>query len=297
MKPDHPDFATVSFIANELEQLAGGRDMLRATFPLLVQDAVDFVIDPVRTARTRISDLDSVEKTFIGLKIEHFLRDFLGIPNGLRDLRIGGLDVDVKNTVRATWMIPPETFSNEEPCVLVMVATERNACSLGVFIARASYLNKPNRDRKRSVRKKSFENIWWLLEGEPLPESRFAGLDMARFRQLRQIRGGAKRTAQFFRENLGQAWHRDVLLGLLHDQLDPMKRVRGNGGARDLLAPEGIALLSGVYNAKEVAELNAASVGRDEFIALKVGKNRALSIAQHGSSSKVPPQNGGYSKL
>ena len=270
MTPDHPDFSLISQIVSEIELRSGGQSKLSANFPELVQDAVDFVVDPIRTARTLISDLDNVEKTFIGLKIEHYLRDFLGVPKGLRDLRIGDLDVDVKNTVRGTWMIPPETFSNQEPCVLVMVATEKNECSLGVIIARPDYLNAPNRDGKRSVSASAFANIWWLLRNERLPQSRFAEIDMQRFRELRSVKGGAKRAAQFFRENCEMVIHRNVILGLLHDQLDPMKRLRGNGGARDILAAEGIALLSGSYDRNLIAKYELPLCSREEFIATQI---------------------------
>jgi Restriction endonuclease NaeI len=110
MEPTHPDFATLTPLQEELFRLSGGVTKLAVAFPKLVSDAVDFVIDPTRTARTKISELDNVEKTFIGLKIEHYLRDFLDVPKGLRDLRLNGIDVDIKNTVSRTWMIPPETY-------------------------------------------------------------------------------------------------------------------------------------------------------------------------------------------
>lgn len=190
------------------------------------------------------------------------------------------MDVDVKNTVRSTWMIPPETFSNQEPCVLVMVATEKHECSLGVFVARADYLNAPNRDGKRSVSAHAFQNIWWLLQNENLPQSRFSGIDMARFRELRTVGGGTRRAAQFFRENLGRAIHRNVVLGLLHDQLDPMKRLWGNGGARYILAAEGIALLSGAYDSSVISRFDLPVCSRDEFIAAVVGQQHAFSISQ-----------------
>ena len=76
-----------------------GREGLRQRLPRLIADAIDFVIDPVRTARTKVADLDNVEKTFVGLKIEHFFRDFLDLPKGICDLRIDGFDLDIKNTV------------------------------------------------------------------------------------------------------------------------------------------------------------------------------------------------------
>lgn len=110
MRSEHQDFESLTAIRDAILGNCGGAAALAAALPALIADAVDFVVDPVRTARTLISDLDNVEKTFIGLKIEHFLRDFLDFPKGIRDLRIGGVDVDVKTTVGKTWMIPPETF-------------------------------------------------------------------------------------------------------------------------------------------------------------------------------------------
>ncbi len=239
------DEAKLGALAAELFRLVGGKEVFIDRFPEIISDAVDYVIDPVRTARTKVSELDNVEKTFIGLKVEHFLRDFIGVPKGLRDLRLADEDVDVKNTVRNNWMIPPETFRNSEPCILVMVATEERQCSLGIIIAREDYLNKPNRDGKRSIRKQSFENIHWIFKDRPLPESRYQGIDMRRFQELRSLKGGSKRAAQFFRENLQKAVHRGVLQGLLYDQKDYMKRVRGNGGARDLLYKERTVILCG----------------------------------------------------
>lgn len=281
MKQDHIDYPVIKQIVDEIERLSGGMQNLENEFPTLIQDAVDFVIDPIRTARSTIAELDNVEKTFIGLKVEHFLRDYLGVPKGLRDLRIGDRDVDVKNTVLKTWMIPPETFRNQEPCALVMITSPSNTCSLGVFVARPEYLNADNRDKKRSVSAKAFSNIWWILKDKSLPESRFKGIDMARFRELRNMKFGNRRLAQFLRENLNRVIHRSVLLGLLHDQLDPMKRLRGNGGVRDVLAKEGIVVFSGAYDAKMIEKMSAPRCSKDEFVATHVGEEEALRIARN----------------
>ena len=265
--PSSIDQERLQSLALELYRLVGGRDVFISKFPELISDAVDYVIDPVRTARTKISELDNVEKTFIGLKVEHFLRDFIGVPKGLRDLELAGQDVDVKNTVRNNWMIPPETFRNSEPCILVMVATNERLCSLGIIIAREEYLNRPNRDGKRTIKKASFDNIYWIFRDRPLPESRYEGVNMKRFRELRSsVKGGSKRVAQFFRENQGICIHRSVLQGLLFDQKDYMKRVRGNGGARDILFEEQMVILSGYYHSGLISDFGLPACGRDEFI-------------------------------
>lgn len=236
---------------------------------MILKEAAEFVIDPVRTARTAIQDLDNVEKTFIGLKVEHFFRDFVDLPKGARDLSLDGVDIDIKNTVTSTWMIPPETYRQQEPCLLI--ATERTgaSCSLGLMVAREAYLTAPNRDQKRGVSAAGKQQIVWLVKDEPMPPSRWEDIDILRFRELRKIRPGRERAAQFFRENLSKVIHRTILVALLFDQKDPIKRTRGNGGARDLLRPEGIEILSGVYDKRRLKELGMSSIEKDEFIAVR----------------------------
>ena len=48
-----------------------------------------------------------------------------------------------------------------------------------------------------------------------------------------------------------------------------MKRLGKNGGARDKLADEGIAILSGKYDTVLINRLNLGHVGPDEFISFK----------------------------
>lgn len=270
MESDHPDYPQLALIARGIFEKAGGLEALNDNIPILIQDAIDFVVDPVRTARTKVSELDNVEKTFIGLKIEHFFRDFLDVPKGLRDLEIDGIDVDVKNTVGAGWTIPPETYKNSEPVVLVMVADERRRCSLGLLVARPEYMRTAaNRDAKLGLKAASWSHIWWLVESAHLPDSRWAGIDMARFRELRSIKGGSRRAAQFFRENLGRRVHRSIVQSLLFDQLDYMKRIRGNSGAKDLLAGERIAILSGRYRLSLIRHFGLPQCSKDEFVSVQ----------------------------
>lgn len=265
---DHPDAPTLRVIRDAILSRVGGAEALRLALPGLIAEAVEFVIDPVRTARTKVAELDNVEKTFIGLKIEHFFRDYLDLPKGIRDLRIDGFDLDIKNTVGATWMIPLESYSSGEPCLLIASAAGGGTCGLGLMLARGAYLTKPNRDKKRGVSAAGRANILWLVERAPLPASRWGGIDMARFRELRKMRGGAKRAAAFFRENPGMRMHRSIVQALLFDQHDYMKRLRGNCGARDVLKPEGIMLLSGKYDSRQIAALGLARLDGDEFIAV-----------------------------
>jgi hypothetical protein len=265
----HPDFAELSHIRDGILRRIDGGKTLSELLPGLIKEAVDFVLDPVRTGRTQMSELDRVEKTFIGLKIEHFLRDLLDVPRGIkRDMQIDGVDVDIKNTVSANWMIPPETYTAAEPCLLIATAKFDGQCWLGLMIAREQYLNPgANRDQKRSVSEAGKRNILWLVEGVPYPPSSWAGIDMARFRELRRVHPGEQRAALFFQENLNRKIQRAVIQALLHDQKDYMKRLRYNGGARGILAAQGIDLLSATYG-KKSARQRGIELAKDEWIAL-----------------------------
>lgn len=265
--PGHPDFGLLSLIADEIEALIGIR--LEAAFTALILDAVEFVLDPIRTGRTTIVQLDNVEKTFIGLKVEHFVRDLLNAPKGVRDLTLAGHDVDVKNTVSRSWawMIPPESFRNEEPVLLIAADEDARKAWMGLLVCRPQYLGSPNRDDKRGVLSSAYQHILWLAEGLDWPPNRWHGLDMRRFRELRDVPGGAARAAMFFEENLGRVTHRSIAVALLFDQQDPLKRLRGNHGARDILAPKGIALLSGTRDRSVAAQLGFLIAG-DEFVAV-----------------------------
>lgn len=48
-----------------------------------------------------------------------------------------------------------------------------------------------------------------------------------------------------------------------------MKRLRENGGARDILQPQGIELLSGPYGKQRLSSLGLPAILDDEFIAIK----------------------------
>jgi hypothetical protein len=212
------------------------------------------------------------------VKIEHFLRDWLGAPKWLqRDLSIDGVEVDIKNTIGSTWMIPPETFRAEEPCLLIATAKFDGRCWLGLVLARDAYLNSAegNRDKKRTISEAGRKNIMWLVEDQEYPPSRWEGINMERFRELRKMQGGKLRAVQFFKENVGSIIHRSIVQALLHDQRDYMRRLRGDKkqvGARELLSEERIALLCGAWgdDCKVAAQAGFSDLTSEEWVAVRI---------------------------
>lgn len=59
-----------------------------------------------------------------------------------------------------------------------------------------------------------------------------------------------------------------------------MKRMRGNGGIRDILGPEGIAVLSGAYDAPLAKQLGYGILLKDEFLAISPSDQQQADLLQ-----------------
>lgn len=242
----HPDFAELKPIFDALV-CADTTSPITEQFSELCRVAVDYVLDPIRTGRTTIHELDKNEKSFIGLKIEHAIIDHFGFPRGVKyDMRVGEAEVDIKNSIATGWAIPRETYTYEGVCLIAAFDESKWKSWLGLMKCRDEYLGKKNQDAKRGIPVSSFEHVMWLAEGVPLAPSKWDEVDVKLLRKLRAVvKTGNERARLFFESHTNIKLHRDVVHALLYDQLDYMKRIRGNGGARDLLGPAGIAIVSG----------------------------------------------------
>ncbi len=235
--------------------------------PALLRQAIDEVIDSRRTNRYTLNQLEKTEKTYLGTKIEILLRNALQFEHGkVLDLSIDGIEVDVKNTVGTQWTIPLEAV--EHPCILIR-ADEANAlCWFGLLVIREEHLNPgKNRDQKRSISAAARKRIHWLLEKTKYPENFWASLGTAAA-EITGLSGGTERIAALFRYVQGRRISRNAVEALAR-QKDYMKRIRRNGGARDLLSPEGIAILWGKKDQALIEALGLPQCTRDEFISFK----------------------------
>lgn len=240
----HADYQAISKLEADLLNAVGGRERFEEKLRGFFRSAIDEVIDTARTGRFFFSELEKTEKTYLGTKFEIVLRDWLGVPKGIKlDLLIGGEEVDVKSSTssaRGGWMIPPEAI--DELCILIKVREHDALCDFGLVRARPEYLRQScNRDAKTSFSARGMANIWWMTRDFPYTPN-FWTLTSDADRQSIMQGGGTQRIARLF-ELFPETPVSRVQIEAVAAQDDFMKRIRRNGGARDILAPKGIAIL------------------------------------------------------
>lgn len=261
---DHRDYEVLTTL--EAALIKGGKGMarIRKEVPQLIRRAIDEVIDAPRSGRLTFDQVEKTEKTYLGTKIEIFLRKFFGFPKGLLDLRIDGHDVDIKNTVGENWMIPTEAI--EKACILVASDEKKALCQLGLVVCHREYLTQgQNKDSKKSISAEGFAHILWLLKDQPYPPNFWEKLDPQVVKRIMAPDSATQKVVQLFREVQKMPISRNVILAIA-PQNDSLKRLRKNGGARDTLMKEGIAVLSGVYDAPLAKKLGLPLLGREEFM-------------------------------
>lgn len=269
LSSDHADFGELAALEIDLLTAVGGHDPFRAKLLSFFRSAIDEVIDTARTGRKFFCDLEKTEKTYLGTKFEILLRDWLQVPRGVfLDLLIGDREVDVKSTTGggSGWMIPPEAI--DQFCILLRVNEVKATCAVGLVRARPDYLRGgQNRDAKTSLSAAGTRNIWWLVSDFPYTPNFWTLIDDNLAKQIMSSGKGKKRLAALFETCIGLPISR-VQVAAIAAQDDFMKRIRRNGGARDLLAPKGIAILYSETDQKLIRDL-AIKVGYREFVSFK----------------------------
>ena len=242
-----------------------------------MRKAIDEVIDSPRTNRFTLDETEKTEKTYLGTKIEILLRSWLGFPKGnILDLSIDGIECDVKSTMHQTWMIPSEAMGH--PCLLVKTDEESARFSIGLIVIRKEVLTSGrNQDGKSSISKAGKGLIRWILQNEPYPENFWQNLSPDLRHAITSKSSGTARVTALFRNVQGKPISRSLVLAVAQ-QKDAMKRLRKNGGARDPLVRDGIALLSGNYDSQLIKALNLPKCGKDEFISFCPIEEADLSL-------------------
>ncbi len=266
---DHIDHADLSRLEADLLAAVGGKELFEEKLRSFFRSAIDEVIDTARTGRYFLSELEKTEKTYLGTKFEILLRDWLKVPKGVvLDLMIGGREVDVKSTTGGAsgWMIPPEAI--EHLCILLRVNEVASTCAVGLVRTRKEYLRTgENRDKKTSFSASGTKNIWWIVHDFAYTPNFWTQIDSKLRESIMSHGGGTKRLSVLFENCQGMPISRVLIAGIAA-QDDFMKRIRRNGGARDYLAPKGIAVLYSESD-RDLMHKLGLSFGAREFVSCK----------------------------
>lgn len=281
----HLDYADLSKLETDLLAAVGGQQLFEEKLRSFFRSAIDEVIDTARTGRFFLKQLEKTEKTYLGTKFENLLRDWLQVPRGvILDLLIGGQEVDVKSTTggKSDWMIPREAI--DQLCVLLRVNEEISKCAVGLARARSGYLRAgTNQDKKTSFSASGTANIWWLVSDFDYTPNFWTLID-ADLRDVIMNSGkGKKRLAALFENCIGMPISR-IQVEAVAAQDDYMKRLRRNGGARDLLAPKGIAIL---YSETDRALMHSLGLkfGYREFLSHRARNEAEINLLR--SAGKI----------
>jgi hypothetical protein len=262
------DVALLTYLADVLRGSVADPDGIEGATAQLIRRAIDEVIDAPRTRRFVLDECEKTEKTYLGTKIEILFRDAIGQPKGKSlDLNLGGIEADIKHSIGTTWMIPKEAV--DRPCVLITENEQTARFCLGLIVCRPENLTSGiNRDSKLQVSASGRANILWLAKDMPYPRNIWQEFDPELKTLILSHRGGSQRLAELFRQLQRTPIPRSAIPAVA-SQLDSLKRLRANGGARDILRPENIALLWGQNDRALITALGLGSLLSDEFISLR----------------------------
>lgn len=164
-------------------------------------------------------------------------------------------------------MIPREAVGH--PCILISANEKTAKCSFGLVVIQEDILTAgSNQDKKKTISASGLSSVHWLLRNKDYPKNFWEGVSPQILRTVTGSRGGSERLAEMFRLFERRPISREVILALA-PQKDTLKRLRKNGGARDRLVKEGIALLSGKYHGALIERLDLPRCNPDEFISIR----------------------------
>jgi restriction endonuclease NaeI len=236
----------------------------------------DMLLDGQHTGRYRWDQLYKTEKTHFGTLVEINLQREFGFADGqAMDFAIEGIDVDCKYAQKvADWMIPPEAMGH---VILGLWASDdAGRWSLGLFRVTEGVLtsSRGNRDLKRRLSSAGKSAVAWIFRDQSLPENALLRIPPADVRRIFDQEHGTKRVDMLFRLAQQRLVSRAVV-ATVAQQEDYMKRVRGNGGSRSSLQPEGIVILGQYDSHRRVARALGLPVpGAGESVSVRLASRR-----------------------
>jgi hypothetical protein len=233
----------------------------------LIRRALDEVIDGPRTSRWSLDQLSNTEQTYVGTKVEILVRNSLELEPGLEtDVRIQGVDVDVKWSKSLEWQIGPENVG--KICLGLGLSAKRKHFSVGVFRASSQNLRAGrNRDRKTSLTASAFRSqVVWLVRDASLPPNFVEELAPSIRQQILAGRSAQERIRLLAQLVPGVSIPRIAFETVARDKRDPMRRLRRDASRPNPLG--GMVLLSTKYSRAELTALGFGDLPSDHWVAV-----------------------------
>lgn len=250
-----------------------GMDPSGQRFAAVLRDTIDQLLNGEVTGRYDWDSLYKTERTHAGTLVEiNLQREFTFADGAAMDYQVAGIEVDCKYSQSfGSWMIPPEARGHL--CLLVWANDNDSRWSAGLFRVRDEWLNQgSNRDAKMTVKARHRDKILWLWRDAELPENLLLHMDPSDRAAVFAPQSGQQRLNELFRRVQKRRISRNVVRTVAR-QKDYMKRVRGNGGSRSALKPEGIIIMGDYDSHRAVAQQLGLLPPRDgEFVSVRVAR-------------------------
>jgi hypothetical protein len=262
-----------------------GMERSKERFAGVLRNTIDQLLNGEVTGRYDWAELYKTERTHAGTLVEiNLQREFMFADGKVMDYRIADIEVDCKYSQSfGGWMIPPEAMGHI--CLLVWANDYDSRWCAGLFRVRREWLNQGgNRDAKLTVKSlHRRDKIQWLWLDAELPENVLLHMNAVDRAAVFAQQSGQQRLNELFRRVQQRRIGRNVVRTVAQ-QKDYMKRVRGNGGSRSALQPEGILIMGDYDSHRIVAEqLGLLPPREGEFVSARVAAMRP----HHGNSKHV----------
>ncbi|MEU7260251.1 NaeI family type II restriction endonuclease [Streptomyces rimosus] len=237
-KPQHEIYSSREELVKVREEFLS-LDPQGRRITAILRQAVERLLDGMHTGRYKWEDLSKTEKATLGSVVENLIRHTFRLDRGAKfDFLVAGIEVDLKVTSSATWMIPREVLG--ALCLLVQLDHRRGAWSLGVVRATEDVLGEASSaDRKRTLGRAGRSAIEWIHRDVPLPVNVLEKLPPDDMRMILAESSSQGRVNALFRAAQRQIVPRTAVTTIARQE-DAPKRVRD---ARRALAAEGILIL------------------------------------------------------
>lgn len=179
-----------------------------------VNDAIEYVLDGARTWRFDLNspEVDSDERRTVGTKLQYRVLAALELEKEPPlDTTIIGTPVELKGTVRDNWMIPRE--GQCEICLLLQADIAGNRFRAYLMRPHRVWLNQPNQDAKRSIRRDAIDT--YALPLVPWTDLPINPLRLLTEEQRRVV----------FAPRVGQATRLTALFGFLPEVVIPRSSI------------------------------------------------------------------------